>query len=169
MSAPAFIDSLHFARAEQSLRGSLPFASFRRLDDVLFDPDGQLAYELRGGSDARRRPQLELTVRGTPHLQCQRCLGRLEYALELRSVLVVIAPGAALDEDLNDPDAPDVIEASSELDVAALIEDEVLLSLPLSPRHPEGVCASRDPVGTGEDLRSPFLRLAGLRNRPDST
>jgi uncharacterized metal-binding protein YceD (DUF177 family) len=31
--------------------------------------------------------------------------------------------------------------AESRLDVASLVEDEILLSLPLMPRHPEGECS----------------------------
>jgi uncharacterized protein len=57
-----------------------------------------------------------------------------------------------------------VIEASPELDVAGLIEDEVLLSLPLSPRHAEGACESRLARGADADGRPrPFAGLAALK------
>jgi uncharacterized protein len=166
MPAPEIIDSLQFARSGQSLQGSVPVAGFKRLEDILYDAQGDLDYELKGGRDARSRPQLELTVRGTPHLQCQRCLGLLEYALEVRTVLLVIAPGASAEEDIDDPEAPDVIEASTELDVATLIEDEVLLSLPLAPRHQEEVCASHGAERARDEVRSAFSRLAAFKNPP---
>src|SRR5688500_15861295 len=70
MSAAAVIDSLEFARGQQQLRGSLPVESLQRLEDVLFDPQGNLEYEVRGCLDERNRPQLVLKVRGDLHLQC---------------------------------------------------------------------------------------------------
>ena len=41
-----------FARAEQELSGSVSVASLTRLEDILFDPQGRLDYELRGARDA---------------------------------------------------------------------------------------------------------------------
>jgi uncharacterized protein len=171
MSAPGATDSLEFARAGQQLRGSLPVASLKRLQDVLFDPDGVLQFELRGGQDDRGRPQLRLTVSGTLHLQCQRCLGCLEFPLDLRNALLLVPPGARHDADLDDPDAPDAIEASTQLDIAGLVEDEVLLGLPLAPRHAADACAEqregRGPAGAAQP-ESPFARLARLKNSPDT-
>ena len=169
MSAAAVIDSLEFARGQQQLRGSVPVESLQRLEDVLFDSLGNLEYEVRGGLDERNRPQLVLKVSGNLHLQCQRCLERLEYDLAVLNTLLLVPSGAQVHEDLDDPDAPDVVEASSELDVAGLIEDEVLLSLPLAPRHPEGACESRVAQSTDAGGRpSPFTQLAGLK-RPRDT
>jgi len=164
MSAPPVIDSLEFARSEQQLGGSVPVASLKRLEDVLFDTVGDLDYQLSGTRDKRKRPQLALSVTGRLHLQCQRCLGLLDYAVDVASILVLVPRGARLDEDLDDPEAPDAIEASSELEIAGLIEDEVLLSLPLAPRHREGECASR--VGDRQNAAesaSAFAKLATLK------
>jgi uncharacterized protein len=168
MSAPAVIDSLEFARSEQQLSGSVPVASLKRLEDVLFDAEGDLDYRLSGTRDKRNRPQLTLSVMGRLHLQCQRCLGLLDYPVEVASILMLVPSGAPLDEDLDDPEAPDFIEASAELEIAGLIEDEILLWLPLAPRHPEGACASR--VGTRNEAvqsASAFEKLATLKRSLD--
>ncbi len=168
MSAAAVIDSLEFARAEQSVVDSIPVASLKRLEDVLFDAEGAVSYEVRGGRSARNRPQLELRITGRLHLQCQRCLGLLNYAVDVTNILLLVAYGAQADDEVDDPEAPDVIEANPQLDVAGLIEDEVLLSLPLAPRHPEGACASRIGRAVGEDaqLQTVFAKLAALK-RPN--
>ena len=168
MSAPPVIDSLEFARSGQELLGSVPVTSLKRLEDVLFDNSGELDYRLQGSRDARKRPQLVLSVSGRLRLQCQRCLGPLDYPVDIASTLGLVERGAKLEEDLNDPEAPDVIEASTELEVAELIEDEVLLALPLAPRHPEGSCASRfqtDEAAAGS--ASAFAKLATLRRSLD--
>jgi uncharacterized protein len=166
MSAPAVIDSLEFARSEQKLSGSLSVVSLKRLDDLLADAEGDLHYELSGGHDDRHRPQLQVRISGRLHLQCQRCLGSLDYSVDVANSLLLMSRGTQLPEGLDDPEAPDMIEVDPELDVAALIEDEVLLSLPLAPRHPEGVCASRaddTQDDEGVEVHSAFGKLAALK------
>jgi len=163
MSAVAVIDSLEFARAGQVLRGSLPVAGLKRLEDGLFDTQGTLGYKLTGGLDELSRPRLELKIEGPLHLQCQRCLDRLEYAVDVSTRLLLLPEGRP-PEDSDDPEGPDTIDASAELDVAALIEDEVLLSLPLAPRHPDGMCASRPKQqDEGAKRASAFAQLAALK------
>jgi uncharacterized protein len=80
----------------------------------------------------------------------------------------VVPEGAAPEDDLEDPEAPDTLDASPELDVNALVEDEVLLSLPLAPRHPEGACESRFATQSQESA-SPraFEKLAAVK-RPQN-
>ena len=167
MSAAAVIDSLEFARAGDELRGTLSVANLKRLDDVLFDTQGRLDYELYGRRDARNRPQLEVRVSGPLHLQCQRCLGLLDYAVDIEATLLVVPRGAPLGDEIDDPEGPDVIEGDPELEVAALIEDEVLLSLPLAPRHPEGFCASRLPQIQPAEGSKVFAELAALKRPRD--
>ena len=164
MSAAALIDGLEFAHALQELHGTLAVASLQRLEDVLFDTQGSLDYELRGARDERNRPRLELTVEGPLHLQCQRCLARLDYEVEVSGTLLVVPKGTPIDEDMDDPEAPDVLEVEGELDVEALVEDEVLLSLPLAPRHPEGQCPSRVAQSEAAAERpNAFAQLAALK------
>jgi uncharacterized protein len=145
MSARTVIDSLEFARAGQALQGSVPVASLARLDDCLYDPTGSLEFAVTGGRDEERRPVLLLKVSGLLHLQCQRCLGQMEYPLQVSTTLRLVRPGENLKEADADPEAPDCVEAGTELDVVNLIEDEILLSLPLSPRHAESACARQLP------------------------
>lgn len=158
------IDSLEFTRAEHELRGSLPAASLARLGDCLLDAGGSVGFLVKGGRDDRRRPILTVEITGLLHLQCQRCLGLLNYPLLLLNTLRLVRQGENLGAEADDPDAADCIEASPELDVAVLIEDEILLSLPFAPRHPEGACESAlgaGPRDSGEP--SVFAKLAALK------
>lgn len=149
MSARTVIDSPEFVRSGREQHGAVPVASFERLADVLHDAQGSIDYTVRGGYDERGRPRLKLNASGTLHLQCQRCLAPMEVPLDLANTLLLVAPGEQV-ERVDDPHAPDAIEASHELDVAALLEDEILLSLPFAPRHAEGACAG----GAGDEMRS---------------
>ena len=165
MSAPAVIDALEFARSAQESSGSVSVSALRRLEDLLYDSAGSLSYELHGRRDERNRPRLAVVVTGELHLQCQRCLGLLDYPVDVMNSLLVLAPGTEPEDEQEDPDAPDTIEADAELDVAALIEDEVLLSLPLAPRHPDGACVSRFDAQLPQEnaAHSAFQKLAALK------
>jgi uncharacterized protein len=162
MFAQAVIDSLEFARTEQTLHGNLPVPSLERLQDSLHDALGQVDVVVQGGRDAQRRPILRLDITGALHLRCQRCLGQLDYSLRLSNSLLLVSQAEAESGELDDMEA-DWIVASSELDVAALIEDEIILSLPYAPRHAEGKCeygGARDRDNGGA---LPFAKLAALK------
>jgi uncharacterized protein len=164
MSAQTVIDSLEFARAAQQLRGSIPVTRLTRLQDCLADSSGEVDFVLTGGRNNERRPILRMEVSGVLRLQCQRCLGALEYSLRLDNTLLLVRLGEDVSANAEDPDAPDCIEASPELDVAALIEDEILLSLPFAPRHAENACRSAlDGRERSTGKQSAFAKLAELK------
>ena len=69
-------------------------------------------------------------------------------------------PAHKLDEADEDDDM-DAIEAEPQLDVLALIEEELLLDLPFAPRHADGKCATA--TNELQQKASPFAVLAGLK------
>lgn len=157
----AVIDSLGFVRDGGVLAGNIPVAALTRVVDVLVDSEGTLACELRGVRDAEGKPCLDLVVTGSLNLLCQRCLTPVSFALAIDSRLLLVASGDSWpDEELAD-DGVDAIEASRELAVSSLIEDEVLLALPIVPRHE----TCRTPVATETRHRpSPFAVLGKLKD-----
>jgi uncharacterized protein len=164
MSAQTVIDSLEFAGAAKELRGKIPVAALARLRDCVSDTSGDVQFVVRGGRNEERRPILVLEIGGNVRLQCQRCLGYLNHPLDVRSTLLLVRPGEDLSKNAEDPEAPDCIEADEQLDVAALVEDEILLSLPFAPRHADDVCQSALGGGDGDSHRpSPFAKLAELK------
>jgi uncharacterized protein len=169
MFARHFIDSLDFARKGQELRGEAPVREMLRLQDALAAPEGVVSYVLRGVQGKRGEPLLELTLEGSCQLRCQRCLQALPYAISTVSRLMPVPEGeleGALAEggELDEEDEVDRIPANAHLDVQALIEDEILLGLPLSPRHEVGVCeAAAESVFAGD--RNPFAVLRELKKQ----
>ena len=165
MSAQAVIDSLEFARTGQTLRGTLPITGLARLRDSLYDTLGLVDYVVRGGLDARHRPTLSLEVSGVLHLKCQRCLGNLEHPLQLGSMLLLANPAEA-SSGAFDEEQCEWIEASAELDVASLVEDEILLSLPYAPRHADGGCRAGAGDPAMNERQTAFAKLAALKRKP---
>jgi uncharacterized protein len=156
------IDSLEFARTGQTLRGSLAVAGLTRLHDSLCDTLGLVEFAVEGGHDSRGRPTLRLDVSGVLHLKCQRCLGPFDFPLRLVSTLLLASAAEAAANRLDDEEV-EWIEASPQLDVGSLVEDEIILCLPYSPRHAEDECPAGRPDAAGDASRSAFAKLAALR------
>jgi len=158
------IDSLEFARTGQTVRGSLPIRELARLKDSLADTLGTVEFELKGGCDARGRPVLTLGVRGMLHLQCQRCMRTLDYPLQVLNTLLLVTAGEVAASKLDEEEA-EWIEASRELEIAAVVEDEIILGLPYAPRHEQGTCSYAGNAVKDGAANSAFGRLALLKQR----
>lgn len=140
MSAQVVIDPLAFARAGEGLSGTLAASELTRLADVLVGPMADVRYSVAGLCDASSRPALRLLVEAEVPLCCQRCLQPFLYALRADVTLLLARDEAELArwEEL-DP-LCDGIVAEAHMDIKALVEDELLLGLPMAPRHAEGAC-----------------------------
>jgi uncharacterized protein len=148
-----------FARNGKEIRGEIAVSTLFRLADKLAKSDGALTY-IVGGYHEDGRDMLKVSLQGVCTLRCQRCLGELEYPVNLVSRLWLL-PADKLDEAEKDDDEMDAIEAEPRLDVLALIEEELLLELPFAPRHTEGECAPA--TNDLQQKASPFAVLAGLK------
>ncbi len=160
-------DPLEFARDERCLDGVIPVAELERLRDLLVVTTGAVQWQVRGrveqGLAGGSRAFLDLEVQGELQLLCQRCLGPRAFVVQIASCLELIAPGGTWPEDELEDDTCDAIEAERDLSLASLVEDEILLALPTSPRH--DVC--QPPVRTERsDEASPFAALAALKKSP---
>jgi uncharacterized protein len=159
MSHQPAIDGLDFARTGSKMQGAWPVAELSRLRDALRTDEGTLQYALLGVPQERGYPALRLTVGGTLQLVCQRCLGALEFPLHVDVSLQLAATQAEVDAEPLEAEGPERIVASREMPVRDLVEDEVLLAIPLAPRHER--CAGRD-AGAASEENSPFAALRGV-------
>ncbi len=156
MSQPGLIDGLQFARGAETLKGTLDPSRLPRLAEMRCAIT-DLSYELRGRTDAEGRGWLQVLANGTLTLECQRCLGPLPFPLALRSELLL----AESERDIETADDDiDRVLAGKAMDVCQLIEDEVLLALPMAPRH-EQCGGKRDGAEAGRS--SPFAELAKFK------
>lgn len=164
--AGAVIDSLKFAADEDCLAGKLALTQLTRLSDMLASREGWLDCRLAGcriERDGEARLGLALQVSGRLRLHCQRCLAEFGFDCVIDSRLLLVPAGAAWPEEDLETDDYDAIPASRELSVLSLVEDEVLLALPIVPRHAD--CLPPDASAAAEEKGepSPFAVLAGLK------
>ena len=172
-------DLFAFIRAGAQASGAVDLSDVPRLraeqaSDVPVDADTQFRWRMQGvvrdesvvpGQPARQRLFVDLEVDGAVWLQCQRCLKAYEQVLSVRTRLEVMRSEAEADAAPLDDDEADVIVGSRSFDLITQIEDELLLALPISPRHPvcpdevlpESVDAEKKP--------SPFAVLANLKTK----
>ena len=161
MYARPCIDSLDFARNGRRISGQIPFSELPRLQDLLDSRQGVLDYSVQGGMDHLGRPVLDVSLHGSCQLRCQRCLGALDYAID-HEIRLLPCDQAGLDELDDDEEDFDGILADENMDVIGLLEDEILLGLPISPMHEPGSCVTAE-GGRGENDRHPFSVLEKLK------
>jgi len=164
VSSP-IIDSLEFSRQGKSLTGSVVVSDLPRLAQSLADTGAKLSWQLGGEKDEEGKLFLELVVEGVLSLTCQRCLAEMAWPVSVIERLLLVPDGMPWPEDELEDDSMDAIAAERELSVLTLVEDEVLLALPVVPRHADrAMCQSL--VRVDEDLpASPFALLEQLKKK----
>src|SRR5262245_22087596 len=151
------------------LTGTVPLADLPRLSAVLLSSDGGVDFELTVAVDDEGFRLITGSVRGTLQLQCQRCLESMcqhvdaEFALALVWREEEIAPLPARVDGL--------VAGTDPYDLYELAEEELLLALPLAPRH-EGACQVRgfqpEPEEKPEAAApNPFAALGRLKRGSD--
>lgn len=126
------IDNLKFCRDRSVLSGSVRAEEFTRLAllDCAFE---EVGFELRGVMDKDGRGRLHLAIFGNLGLTCQRCLGLLSWRLDANAQYVLASNPQDLD--IAGEDEWDAIAIDRQMSVEDLIEDQIILEMPMIPRH----------------------------------
>jgi uncharacterized protein len=156
------INGLEFARKALEIHDTIAVSQFSRLSDALASPEGRVDYRLIGGSSQDGRLRLQLYVHGGLRLSCQRCLEAFEFDLDIASNFFIVPDESAIPPSEEEADDEDYLIAETQMQVIDLIEDEILLALPLAPKHEIGRCG---PDSKLNELKSPnpFVVLQGLK------
>jgi len=152
---------------EGVLEESLPIAAFPRLAPTLSDSEGTVEVDVRVTRASSGVPLVEGTLRGRFRRDCQRCLEPVDLDVTVSLKLAVTGAGG-------DELAPADFEAWQSDEEAVtlrdLLEDELLLALPMVARHEDerrcGRLAARLEDDGQEDLPTrdnPFAVLRTLK------
>ncbi|WP_051940296.1 YceD family protein [Stenoxybacter acetivorans] len=158
------IDADLFTQSRQQLAGELVLSELdSRVSghELLLDANDRLAYRLTGGVDRWQRPFVDIEVSGQVHLQCQRCLRAMTQTLNESAHMVLFADEQALDEAMLADDALDGAVFEAQINAQTLLEDQILMALPFSPKHDE--CSEDMPAQS--DKTHPFAALAALTDK----
>lgn len=178
---PRHLDVEGFAKGAVALQGETALHALPRLAGMAHAgaaaaghlPDGTVSWRAHGESRAVRggAPHLWLHLEADTALSlvCQRCLDPVAVPVRAqRSFRFVPGEEAAaqLDAEIDDELPVDVLALPHALDLHELIEDELLLALPLVPRHeicPEPLLPPPD-VKALDEPAHPFAALQVLKH-----
>jgi len=144
------------------LEGDFAPHELERLEESLANGEGKLHYRIIAGLDPQRRMTLSCIIEGFVFLLCQNSLEAFRHEISITEKLVLVDDEARLPAIEEESDAEDYLVADDPLDIRDVIEDAILLSLPMVPRKP-----GLEEAGGGEQAavrkESPFAALASLR------
>ena len=162
---PHIIEPGKWADRAAVLDVTLPLARFTRLLDGALSTDGEVTVHVAFARDARHFPVLAGRLETTLSLECQRCLQAVNVPLSAQVNVFMLND----DEEVERlSEAEDFVLADDgELDFPELLEDELILALPLVANHEDcepAVPLVDDTVAEPETLReNPFHVLASLK------
>jgi DUF177 domain-containing protein len=136
-----------------------------RLEDSLASGEGELRYSITAFLDKQRRKIVSCIIEGFVFLTCQSSLEAFRHGISVQDRLVLVENESQLPPVEEENDAEDYLVADEPLDIRDLVEDAVLLALPMVPRKPgleEAKAGDGKPAARKE---SPFAVLASLKRK----
>lgn len=154
--------------AQRSFEGSLPIAALRRLGGMLAATDGTIQFALEFGRDALDIGYVDVRLEAPLVLTCQRTLEPFTLPVTVDTRLGLIRRES--EESGLPPDCePLLVPEDGRLNLADVMEDELLLALPLVPVNPDSslpnaATTSQDPEASGDGpAENPFAVLRELK------
>lgn len=162
---PVHVDPWRLARKGEQLRGVLQIGEMERLQGSLSDSSGDAAVELTFETDERGHPVVHGMVVAELALACQNCLQTYRQPVTANMRLAVVANEEQAE--MVSGDHEPLLVSEGQLFLMDMIEDELILALPIIPRHPEGECPQEQTTVDGEGGQpaadNPFAVLRSLK------
>lgn len=169
--AQAVMDIQRFCQSRSKIEKRFLINELRRLSTDLAQAQGEGCYVnlvLEGEVDPDGRAVLAGRLEALVPQFCQRCMQEFAYRLESD---IRLSPVASDEEAKALPASLEpLFSEEGALDLLQIVEDEVILALPISPVHPEGECTEKARewlFGNEEKVekKNPFDTLAKLKQK----
>jgi uncharacterized protein len=158
---PTSIDFFKLAEQHAQLKGQFSLVSMLRLKDFLADTEGEVMVEANFNCDLTGKSFVNLKIDTTLLLKCERCLESFKYPVAITTLLSPIFENQVLKE-LQGYE-PFLLSKEELVSLQGLVEDEILLALPLVPKHPKAVCPMVLLPTKTTQVESPFAVLSTLK------
>lgn len=135
---PVQIDPHRFAQSGRMLKGTIPLSQMERLSPLLLASDEVATVGLSFSRDTAGWTVIKGSIQASFRLNCQRCMQEGVFPTEITLLMAVIADSNEA-ERLPDYYEPLLMEESTVV-LSDIIEDELLLMLPIVPMHDESSC-----------------------------
>ena len=167
-SIPAYVDTRKIFLQEEIIRGNLGLGRLPRFRKTLANDQGIVSLELKFAISEAKERLIAGSLQAQVNVFCQRCLKPLAIALaDDISLVLVRDEGAA--ERINAELDPWICE-DHKLDLAELVEEQLILCTPIVSYHESGYCINQKDYVAGEDAvegvtsESPFAVLRSLKD-----
>ena len=169
---PVTIDPVKAAQKRSDYEGIVPLVNLTRLTESLLDPQGEVTVRVECGTDQQGLTVIQGSASCEVSVTCERCGEAMTVALDCDFAYTPVKPDDDAALELI-PERYDVIEKDEhgEINLRQLVEDELILALPLFPMHDEAVCAvsaasmSFGDIGPEPEKPNPFAVLAELKKK----
>ena len=167
---PEYVEPFRLAEQNLQLDGLVKLVDMHRLNTSLMNTgeNDTVTVSLKFGMDEQRLPYIKGHLQVVLGLQCQRCLERFNYEIMSDFALGIVK---SLDEEKALPEQyePAMVQ-DGQLALRELIEDELILNLPIIPRHEPEECVVKLPHADSgwkqqDDSENPFKVLQSLKHK----
>lgn len=163
---PEVLDAWRLVAARRGVEGRLPLSALSRLQGLLHDSDGEVRFSLDFDTDELQVPYAELKIDAELPLLCQRSLERFVLPVQIVQRLGLIRDEA--DEAALPPGyEPLLMPEDGMLRASELVEDELILQVPVVPVAPGSEAVEREWSATQaeQDAVNPFSVLSSLKKK----
>ena len=171
-SIPAYADTRKIFQQEENISGDLALERLPRFRKTLANDQGSVSLELKFSLSDTKKRLIEGSLQAQVNVFCQRCLKPLAIALadDIKLALVRDEEAALrLDAELD----PWICE-DHKLDLAELVEEQLILCTPIVSYHDSGDCIKQrnfvagaqasDEAAEKPTKKNPFAVLQSLKN-----
>ena len=163
------IDTADAARRELTRSDHLSLSQMPRLGSVVVATTEPVEAMFAATTDRAGRAMATLALRARLPLRCTHCEQPVWINIQRDARFMFVADEAALDaiDPADEDDDVDPVVGGRRFDLANLIEDEILLALPIAPRHDDcqsAVERQRERQEPVPARHQPFAALGALRS-----
>lgn len=164
---PTTLDVRKAAAREVAVEGAVSLSKLERLRDALASDEGSVRAVCTFARDEENRSLVTVSVEAELEVICQRCLEKMPLKVSAGNTLAIVGSDD-LAKQLPGHLDPWVVEGEQG-DLWSLVEDEVILEIPVVPMHDPEVCKQlldayrQPPVAPEPDGDNPFKVLEQLK------
>ena len=168
---PTYVDTRKFFLQQGVICGSMSLERLPGFRDCLIDDEASIQIQLRFSIDESQQRLIQGTLQASVHVSCQRCLQPLaiELADDIRLALIDNEDAIGTLNGSWDP----WICADHKLELAGLVDEQLMLCMPIVNLHSSGDCLAGVNYNTGandgpldartESSENPFSVLKALK------
>ncbi|THK41256.1 MULTISPECIES: YceD family protein [Methylophaga] len=166
---PREIDPFRFAHSGLQITGEIPVSKMSRLSEMLYDDSGTVLVDMQFDIDTTGTPFMLGQFAVTVNLLCERCMESMAHSMNITTKLALVRHEGKV-EGLAEQYEPWILNDAKQVDPALMVEDELILALPIVPKHdysclPEQLWQAGEEEIEPEKPVSPFAALSALKSK----